>query len=659
MSQKYTGCSNFEQVIYGTNNHIYTSCSTGIHKIDIQSMTLVSINPNAKFIQWGYDGFIYVGIGNTLNKLDPSNMSTILSYSIPNNYVISSLKYGQDSNIYIGTEEGYLYKIRSLDLQFLGQYNNLLSYPIRQIEFDNINNHLYIIEYIDVNTTSIINKINALTMTSISTYIDTSSDKQATSLLYYNSYIYVAYVTFSSYTSHLQKINAVNLQLNNSLTFSQEIVNNIILINNLIYISNYNTQISNICKIDPSTLLLSSTKRINSIINSITYGLDNNFYYCDNEKVKKIKFDNLFIGKFINISSKYNEVIKQNIKTDDSSIPIFREYIKHNNTWKLIFEDDTSGSVLSYNYGYVCGGMIVSSFTKSIDRMEFPLNIASGNTTSYITDVTINRGWSSGNNSSEHGYVHGGLNSTSHIDTCDKYLFTMSMGQLGVSGKLSTSKRFLGANNNSLYGYVCGGANGTTRYSSIDRFLFPLESSHTCVNIASLSALKEACSSTNSSQHGYTCGGGDHTGVTISTIDRFLFPLNGGSATSVGQLTQATWTSAGNNSNNASYVYGGWFASGSLLRNSIQKLSHPFDGGSSTLLINLLNGRRDTACNNSSQYGFVCGGRTASGSTTGISSIERLNFSTDMSQTEQVSNLSASRYACVGVDSTDFISQFV
>ena len=85
------------------------------------------------------------------------------------------------------------------------------------------------------------------------------------------------------------------------------------------------------------------------------------------------------------------------------------------------------------------------------------------------------------------------------------------------------------------FGYICGGYDGTNYFSTIDRFTFPFDSG-TATHVGNLSGSRRLLSANNSSIHGYICGG--HNSIAyISTIDRFTFPFDSGTATHVGNLS--------------------------------------------------------------------------------------------------------------------------
>ena len=82
----------------------------------------------------------------------------------------------------------------------------------------------------------------------------------------------------------------------------------------------------------------------------------------------------------------------------------------------------------------------------------------------------------------------------------------------------------------SNYGYVCGGYSSI--FSTIDRFQFPFNSG-TASYVGNLSGSRSFLSANNSSTYGYVCGGWG----PFSIIDRFQFPFDSGTASKVGNLS--------------------------------------------------------------------------------------------------------------------------
>jgi hypothetical protein len=318
----------------------------------------------------------------------------------------------------------------------------------------------------------------------------------------------------------------------------------------------------------------------------------------------------------------------------------------------LIVQQYGSGS----NYGYVCGGYNYdsSSYFSTIDRFQFPFDSGTAN---QVGNLSGTRRALSANNSSTYGYVCGGWDDDSrHFSTIDRFQFPFDIGTANQVGNLSGSRIRLSANNSSTHGYVCGGYNydSSSYFSTIDRFQFPFDSG-TANQVGNLSGSRAGLSANNSSTYGYACGG---PGSSSFTIDRFQFPFDSGTANQVGNLSGSRRFSSANNNSTCGYVCGGWLGSSGSDLSTIDRFQFPFDSGTTNQVGNLGGSRYSLSANNSSTYGYVCGGYNSS-SSGGFSTINRFQFPFDSGTANQVGNLSGTRYALSATDGVDFVTMFV
>jgi hypothetical protein len=251
---------------------------------------------------------------------------------------------------------------------------------------------------------------------------------------------------------------------------------------------------------------------------------------------------------------------------------------------------------------------------------------------------------------SNYGYVCGGHISDSVYSIIDRFQFPFDSGTANQVGNLSGSRGWLSANNSSIYGYVCGGeySYNNTTFSTIDRFQFPFNSG-TANQIGNLSGSRNRLSANNSSTYGYVCGGGyDGSSSYFSTIDRFQFPFDSGTASYVGNLSGNRYHLSANNSSTYGYVCGG-YDGGSLF--TIDRFQFPFNSGTASYVGNLSGSRYALSANNSSTYGYVCGGYRG-GST--FSTIDRFQFPFNSGTANQVGNLSGTRRALSANNSSTY-----
>ncbi len=271
----------------------------------------------------------------------------------------------------------------------------------------------------------------------------------------------------------------------------------------------------------------------------------------------------------------------------------------------------------------------------------------------------------------DYGYICGGnedYDNGPYLSTIERITFPFDSGTATHVGNLSSSRNAVtSCCNSSNYGYVCGGSTkytGAPYFSTIDRFSFPFDSG-TASHVGNLSESKARLGSCNSSVHGYICGGYNGDPVyRFSTIERFSFPFDSGTATHVGNLTDVKDYSSACNSSNYGYNCGGSNGAGQMF-SIVERFSFPFDSGTSTHVGNLSYTTHALCSCNSSNYGY-CAGCYIAGNL--LSTIDRFAFPFDSGTATHVGNLSGSRcsmascnssdygYICGGVNSSNYLS---
>jgi len=237
---------------------------------------------------------------------------------------------------------------------------------------------------------------------------------------------------------------------------------------------------------------------------------------------------------------------------------------------------------------------------------------------------------------SNYGYVCGGWSGGSRLSTIDRFQFPFNSGTANQVGNLSGSRGWLSSNNSSTHGYVCGGWDGNY-LTTIDRFQFPFNSG-TASHVGNLSGSRDNSSANNSSIHGYVCGGYSFDNNSwYSTIDRFQFPFDSSTVSQVGNLSGSKRELSANNSSTYGYVCGG-YADLSCF-STIDRFQFPFSDGTANHVGNLSGSRFYLSANNSSTHGYICGGSSGNG----LSIIDRFQFPFDSGTANQVSNLSVYR----------------
>jgi len=301
-----------------------------------------------------------------------------------------------------------------------------------------------------------------------------------------------------------------------------------------------------------------------------------------------------------------------------------------------------------YEYGYAMSGHNESNYSSAVDRITFPFD---SGTATHVGNLSINRGWSAGCNSSNYGYCMGGygLNAVSIID---RITFPFDSGTATHVGNLSSTNRNIAGCNSSNYGYIMGGYDeiNHNHYSTIDRITFPFDSG-IATHIGNLSGSKFAPDCCNSTNYGYSMGGSE-----TSIIDRIIFPFDFGVSSYVGNLTIEKHAGTGFNSTNYGYSVGGW-NDVIISFSTIDRITFPFDSGTATHVGDLTSIRTFmfAGCN-STNYGYSMGGYDESDQ---VSIIDRITFPFDSGVAVHIGNLSENRHGIAGCDGTDFVTLFV
>ena len=163
----------------------------------------------------------------------------------------------------------------------------------------------------------------------------------------------------------------------------------------------------------------------------------------------------------------------------------------------------------------------------------------------------------------------------------------------------------------------------------------------------------------NGESFGYAVGGLRIVGADTfnSSVHRIMFPFDYGDMEVVGNLNGSKRGAAACNSSRALYISGGGtsvaLAGIGPFLTTIEKLSFPFDSGTTTSFGNLINNNITPASFNSSTYGYVLGGEEYNSGTNYLSSITRFNFQFESAVTAvKTGNLNFARVNCDGLNSS-------
>ncbi len=267
-----------------------------------------------------------------------------------------------------------------------------------------------------------------------------------------------------------------------------------------------------------------------------------------------------------------------------------------------------------------------------------------------------------------YGYICAGQASGTLYDTIHRFTFPLDSGTITDLANLTQSKRGSCGNNSSTHFYIYGGRTFGVNINDIEKFDFSW-SAGSSQNVSNLSASKFGLCANNSLNYGYICNGAyyDVEYVTFDTIERFDFSNDTGNANNIASISISKYLSCANNSSNYGYVCGGWFENGNI-RSNIDRFSFYMQFTESSQQDTLSNEKCESACNNSSIYGYVYGGvhYSSTSAETFFNNIDRFQFPLEASNCGNINTLSSARkfssannasnygYICTGEESNVF-----
>lgn len=296
--------------------------------------------------------------------------------------------------------------------------------------------------------------------------------------------------------------------------------------------------------------------------------------------------------------------------------------------------------------GYSSGGYL-SGFVDTIDKFPF----SADTNASDVANLTEFRRNSAGISSEIAGY-----NATGYVapafpplvmsTVIDRFYFNSLVNAVNV-GSLSVGKYGSVGHSSMTYGYISGGFTGappspSTYYNTIEKFAFATLAGATTTSVGTLTTAKYSTAGQSGLVSGYISGGENSLGIAISTIEKFPF-VTDASAASVGNMTQAkTYMGAGQSSDTSGFAVGG-STDGSSGNANIEKF--PFATDKSSIDVgDLTVGRGWAAGQSSTTHGYTSGGYF----TPGISgAIDKFPFAAELNATS-VGSLFQSRLGPAG-----------
>lgn len=246
----------------------------------------------------------------------------------------------------------------------------------------------------------------------------------------------------------------------------------------------------------------------------------------------------------------------------------------------------------------------------------------------------------------EYGYNCGGHSSHFYHSDIYRFVFPFDNAEtLDNIGSMIDELRDMGACNSSTYFYLFGGRKSDENYDFIQRYQFG--SSGNASHVSSLNSTKSCCASNNDFTYGYIYAGANRQGASYqmySQVSRILFAMDSAGSEYIANVDEAKHTPVANNSSFYGYVCGGWVNDGNV-KSTVERFNFPVQDGKSQINTYLNESMYDMAPINCSQYGYTCGGvySPTTGNNVYYNNIERFQFPSQNGQCITIATLPETR----------------
>ena len=203
-----------------------------------------------------------------------------------------------------------------------------------------------------------------------------------------------------------------------------------------------------------------------------------------------------------------------------------------------------SAGASNTSYGYIAGG---NSPKSSVDRIDYSNDTP---TATAVGNLSVGHYGASASGNDSYGYVAGGDPSTSIVDRID---YSNDSAVSSPKGPLTATSRYNAAAGNLSYGYVKVG-NPSVNSSKIERIDYSNDTA-TAVEKGPLTSVRYWLAATGNSSYGYYAGDGPYNGSTV--IDRVDYSSDTSTALSRGPLATAQAGNAATGSSSFGYFAGG------------------------------------------------------------------------------------------------------
>jgi len=322
------------------------------------------------------------------------------------------------------------------------------------------------------------------------------------------------------------------------------------------------------------------------------------------------------------------------------------------------------------NYGWFAGGYTKTSpffGLSTIDRIDFSNDATTASSRGLLNTNVNGRQLLAATGNSNYGWFGGGVHNPSPtpviVATVDRIDFSNDSASVLGRGSLSLVKGSLTATGNSNYGWFGGGYGpASAYYSTVERIDFANDSTSLSIR-GPLSSTRYSSGATSGQAKGpaiklqkagnYGWFGGGVTPGVVATVDRIDFSNDTvtGPSLARGSLFIAKCQMAA--TGNSNY---GWFGGGTLTSPSaqsglttVERVDFSNDSSTASVRGSLFAGRNSAGATGNSNYGWFGGGSTGTGSR-----VDRIDFSNDSSTASPRSPLSGGKYQIAATGNSNY-----
>jgi hypothetical protein len=280
-------------------------------------------------------------------------------------------------------------------------------------------------------------------------------------------------------------------------------------------------------------------------------------------------------------------------------------------------------------HGWFGGGVAPSTTTVStVDRIDFSNDTGTANIKG---PLSAGKYGVAATGNSNYGWFGGGA--PGPLSTVNRIDFSNDLASVSIRSQLSLAKGALAATGNSNYGWFGGGylpgavPIPSRQQSTVDRIDFSNDSG-TALARSPLSTGRQGLAATGNSNYGWWGGGRNPSPTSVAIVDRIDFSNDFTTASPRSPLSSARGYIAATGNSNYGWFGGGGTGASITSLSTIDRLDFSNDLASVSVR-SPLNGRFALSATGNSNYGWFGGGAPAPGASAQVSIIDRIDFSND------------------------------